>query len=157
MALTTLAHSPAEVIRYLLIQLGLGTDPEARPQGLWPVAAAGELTTPDETITVYDTAGTGDGRTMPDGAAHEHQGFQVRVRSRTHRGGGWAKANVVRETLARSVELTTVTFTEDGVTYRYLVRCVTGIGSVIVVGKETPTSRRSIFTLNAVVALEQQF
>ncbi len=49
----TLLHSPAEVIRWLLVAIGQGVDPAQG--GDWQVAVALEESSPDNAITVYDT------------------------------------------------------------------------------------------------------
>jgi hypothetical protein len=142
----TLTHSPADIIRWLLVSLGLGSDPdEGAP---WPVYAAGEPNAPDNVITVYDTAGTDDGRSMIDGEVMGHNGVQIRVRSTTHP-VGYAKADAVWTALCEEVYDNTVTI--DGVSY--LVHSVNKIGDVLALGKEVPASKRSLFTINAVVSV----
>lgn len=144
----TLENSPADVLAYLLVQLSLGTDPS--DSGSWPVYATNEPDSPDNVITTYDTAGTSDGRSQLTGEAWTHYGFQVRIRSTTPT-LGWIKADSIRKTLAESVYDITVAVGDK----RYLIHCVTRIGNVIALGKESPTSKRNLFTLNATVVLKQ--
>lgn len=145
--LTTINHSPADVLRWLLIALGLGTDPANG--GEWQVYAGNEPGTPDQVITITDTAGTPQGRLHIDGEVIATFGFQVRVRSKDHP-TGWLKADAIRNALAKSVDRTQVTV--GGVAY--LVPCVVRIGNVIPLGKES-ASKRSIFTLNAETHVRQ--
>ena len=146
----TLTHSPADVMRWLLIDMGHGTDPATEPLGLWPAYAGGEPATPDEVITVYDTAGVIDGFTMTDGEAQERHGIQIRVRSATHR-RGYNKSRAIAVALDQDVYQETVTI--DGTAY--LVWTATRTTDVLAIGKESPTSKRSIFTLNALVSMRQ--
>lgn len=141
-----MVHSPAEVIRWLLVALGLGTDPNLALA--WPIYATNEPNEPDDCITLYDTTGTQDGRSMVDGELFQHFGFQVRVRSTDHR-TGWVKAEAIRQALAKSIYQNLVS--RDG--SRYLVWCAAKISMVLVIGKDTPRSKRSLFTVNAVAPI----
>lgn len=142
-----LPHSPADVLRQLLVDLGLGSEPAAL--SLWPVYATSEPSSPDNCLTTYDTTGLTDARLMVTGEAPVHHGFQVRVRSADHQ-SGWAKANAVRTALAESVYQHTVHVGASA----YLVHAVARIGDVLTLGSESPTSKRRLFTLNAVVTLQ---
>lgn len=104
---------------------------------------------PDEVLTVYDTAWQDDGRAMVDGEEFRHYGFQVRVRSGDHP-TGWVKAFAVRYYLAEGLYDWEITI--DGALYR--VWCANG-NDIIVLGKDTPTSKRSLFTINAVAPIER--
>ena len=145
----TLLHSPADVTRHLLISLGLGTDPD--DGGAWPVYATSEPDLPDNALTIYDTVGTSDGRSMIDGELYQHYGIQVKIRAATHSGGGYGKADAIRTALAETVYDETVHVGDS----TYLVHCYSRIGEVLTLGKETPTSKRSLFSINAIVALKQ--
>lgn len=134
-------YSPADVVAQLLVDLGLCSGPGG--VGEWPVFVAGEPSSPDEAVTVYDTAGTAFGRSMATGARSENPGVQVRVRARDHR-TGWAKARQI----ARSLD-------EDAlwraVTVGAAAYCVQDFGrtsDVLALGKEVPNSKRSLFTVN---------
>lgn len=152
----TLAHSPADVIRWLLVGLGIGTDP--RNVGAWPVWAAGEPKVPDNVITVYDTVGTDDGSVMigPRGELQGHYGFLVRVRASSHP-VGWAKANAVRANLAETVYDNTVVVptlgTVAGATYT--VENCANVGHVLVLGADAANEKTFLFTVNAVVTINQ--
>lgn len=144
----TLTHSPADVLRWLLVALGYGTDPD--DGSAWPAFTGGEPGSPDAVITTYDTQGTDDGRSMIDGELFGNAGVQIRVRSATH-AAGWVKADAIQTALAEAVYDETVHIGAA----TYLVHCVSGIGDVLALGKETPTSKRSLFTLNVTVSLKQ--
>lgn len=144
----TFDHSPADVLRRLLIQLGLGTAPETRPLESWPIYASNEPSDPDNCITVYDTAGTDDGRSMIDGELFGHYGIQVRVRSLDH-ATGWLKADAIQTALAETVYDNAVTIGGSS----YLVHSANKIGDVLALGKDVSDTKRSLFTLNAVLSL----
>ena len=81
----SLTHSPADVLRWALIGLGLGTDPN-EDKG-WPVYVSREPSLPDDCVTVQGAQGTSDGYSMPTKELSEHHGCQVRVRSRLYEDG----------------------------------------------------------------------
>lgn|SRR3990167_993558 len=141
-----LIHSPADVLRRVLITLGHGVNP---PLTTWPIYAAGEPNTPDNCITVYDTEGRNDGRSMIDGEQWEHYGVQVRIRSTTHK-VGYAKAQAIAEALDQEIydEVETIDTTT------YLLHSVSRTSRVLALGKDTPNSKRTLFTINALVSLK---
>lgn len=144
-------HSPADICRRLLIGLGQLTDPLPWETGVglaWPGFVSAEPNVPDNCVTLKDTQGSDDGRVMTDGEPQDHFGFQVRVRGTDH-AAAWAKADAIRTALAMSVDNRTVSI--DASTYT--VHAIARIGQAINLGKDTPTSRRSLFTINAVVAI----
>lgn len=137
-----LIHSPAEIIAQLLRNLG----------ETWPVYATGEPADPDNVITTFDTTGANDGSSMIDGEQYGHLGVQIRVRAATHRGGGWAKAHSIAQLLDRSTHNVIVTVDSTS----YLVYDVSRNGpAVLAIGKDSPTSRRNIYTINMSVAVRQ--
>lgn len=141
----TLTHSPADIVRRLLIALGLGADP---PSSSWPIFAAHEPDLPDNCITVYDTAGVAQGRSMISGELFGTSGFQVRVRAKDHT-TGWTKADAIQTDMAKAVYQEVVTISGT----RYLVHAIVKIGDVLALGTESPTSKRHVFTINAQAVL----
>ena len=150
-------HSPADIVRELLVQLGMGSDPTVSPGSPWPVYASAEPQSPDNCITVFDTQGTDDGRTM-HGFKPDHFGIQVRVRAADHP-TAWQKADAqIRVALCEGVDDSslpqTVTLTIPLPMTRYTVPNFARIGQCLALGKEAPNSRRSIVTLNATVVIQ---
>lgn len=143
-----LTHSPADVLRWLLIDLGQGSDPA--DGAAWPVFASAEPDSPDSCLTVYDTAGRDSGRSHPDGERAEHHGVQVRVRATSHR-EGYQKARAIALALDQDVYRDTVVIGDDA----YRVWSVSRTGDVLVLGTNIPGSKRHLFTVNAVVSLRQ--
>jgi hypothetical protein len=129
-----LLHSPADIIRSLLVT-NLGE--------VWSVYVDSEPNTPDSVITIYDTSPRPDGRSMIDGEVWQHYGIQLRIRSLDHP-TGYVKATLVHDTLAEQVKKASVTLTGSV----YLVWSVSPKG-VIRMGKDKPSTKRSLFTVNA--------
>ena len=142
-----LHHSPAEVIKNLLIDKGMGTDPSM--QQAWPVFAAGSPDKPDSAMVCYDSEPYLDGRTMVDGETQLCHGFMVQFRSAGF-AGGYDKANAVADFFDRTVYLNSVNIGSA----KYLVQSVSRKGDVRHLGKE-PGTNRSLFTLNATVTVRQ--
>lgn len=140
-------NSPAEIVRQLLIDLNLGIFPIAGSPLPWQAFVSGEPPSPDNCITVYDTAGTGDGRSMIDGEPFGHYGFQVRVRSKDYK-TGWQKADAILTAMS-AVLRRKVTVNSDV----FFVQAITHISDIIPLGKEPSISKRNLFTINATVPI----
>ena len=144
---TSLTHSPADVIRWLLVSGSLGTNPSL---GLtWPIYASDDPDLPDDLMTVYDTAGVTQGRLQETGETAEHRGVMVQIRG-IDQPTTWAKADAVRAYLDESVHNEIITVGGS----QYVVHAVTRKSGPISLGRE-PTTSRFLFTLNAVVSLRQ--
>lgn len=142
-----LLNSPADIVRNLLITLGLGANP---PSSSWPIYHKSEPDTPDNVITVFDTEGRNDGRMNPTLQRMYHHGIQIRVRSGTHN-PGYIKANAIAIAIDENVYRETVTIA--GVAY--CVHCIIRTSDVIPLGKETPISKRDLFVINAILAVRK--
>lgn len=143
----TLVNSPADVLRYVLIEDGLGV---LANSGVWPIGVGVEADSPDDAITIYDTTGIGQGRTMPDGETQEMHGIQVRIRAARYE-PGYTKARSI------AVHLDTVYQKIIVVkTHTYCVHSIGRISDVISLGKESPQSKRILFTVNALVCIRMK-
>ena len=140
--------SPADISRWALIALGLGSDPDE--VAAWPIFATGEPTSPDDCITVYDTAGNDDGRAMTSGELFSHYGIQIRVRAVDHE-TGWVKADSLRTVMSQQVNALLLAVGSSN----YLVHAFTKIGVVLPIGKDAPKSKRSLFTINLTAAIRR--
>lgn len=136
-------HSPADIVRYALISLAQGTLPSAG--GAWPISVRKELDTPDETMTVFNTQGKNDGRSMIDGERDEHPGVMIRVRAKDEP-TAYLKAQSVAEALDRLYQ-EEVTIGEES----YLLHSVSRTSNVI--PASDPNSERKLFTINAIVSI----
>lgn len=144
----SLVHSPAHVVQWLLVALGVGTSPNADPLAAWPIYEDLEPQSPDNVLTVYDTTPRIHGRTNPDGETQQHYGVQVRVRSTTKE-IGWAKANdVVTAFDLQYQDVVTV----DGSSYH--VHAIHH-GGIIRLGKNVPQTKRSLYTINVMTSIRQ--
>lgn len=142
-----LIHSPADIVRRVLVSIGAGTAPESA--GGWPVFSSKEPDSPDQTLTVYNMAGFSDGRFMFDGELFYHPGIHVRVRALTSPAGA-TKAHSVRNLMSQVLD---EQVTIDGTPY--LIHCLGKITEVRELGDESPTSKRQVFTIEAVAALRR--
>jgi hypothetical protein len=147
-----LPDSPEEVIRQVLIELEVGVFPgiPPAPVGTWPIYATSEPNLPDNVITCYDTAGQDDGREMITGTLDQHYGIQIRVRSQDHP-TGWTKIAAIRQLLATQVDRMIVTLASN---QSYTVFAVVKIKQILSIGKDVPNSKRSLFTLNFLAAID---
>lgn len=141
-----LNHSPADVLRYLLVSLGYGTLPES--DAAWPIYVYSEPDTPDNCITLYDTTGRTQGRTQIDGETQEHEGIQIRIRSML-RLTGFLKASEVILSLDTEVLRNSVTIDASS----YLVQAVSRTGNPLHLGRDRPSSNRTLHTINVIIAL----
>lgn len=142
-----LTHSPADVLRSLLVALGLAAYPPATP---WPAFLGLQPDQPDDALTLTDTPGRKLGRRHHDGRVLEYPGVQVLVRSSDH-ATGWAKAAAVESALDESVYDTAVAVGASS----YLVHSVTRTSKAVFNGKETLRTARTVFTLNVLLDLRQ--
>lgn len=141
-----LAHSPADVLRRVLIALSEGVDP---PLTVWPIYASREPHSPDNCVTVIDTDGVQQGRYMKTGERAERHGVRIIVRATDHK-VGWAKARALAVAIDEDVYDNEVTL--DGTTYR--VHAVSRRGNVVSEGRNVPTSQRNVFTIEGTVSLK---
>lgn len=144
-----LEHSVGDVVRRLIVDRGWGID-YVDDDTDWATFEGVEPDLPDNCITVYDTSGVDEGRNFATGERAELNGFQVRVRSKT-KSEGAAKVREIAVGLDTDVYLMTVSVD----TTAYLVQSVKRNGDPLYIGYESPTSKRFIYTLNAVVSLRQ--
>lgn len=143
-----LTHPPADITRYLLISLGEGVLPSAG--GSWPVYAAQTPNSPDNMVVVLGTSNTHQGRTHYDGEVQERHGVQILVRCITYPVGS-TKANAIGIALDQDVYDTAIVIGSS----TYNVHAFSRTSGPIDLGKETPDSKRDLFSINATVSLRQ--
>lgn len=146
----SLVHSPAEIVRQLIIDLGDGTAPSAGSS--WPVVVDQEPNKPDSAITLYDTVGRSQGQDQPTGQLQKYPGIQIKVRA-ARSATAYTKADAIVVSLTESINRPGKQVSIS--TSAYLVQSVTITSGPIRLGKETPTSNRNAFTINIVVSLRQ--
>lgn len=148
-----LDHSPAEIIRGLLVQLGLGVNPDDDPGVAWPAYYSLTPDKANECITVVDTTGITHGRTHVDGITQEKYGIQISVRS-THVASGRRKAQDIAQAMDEDVLRNQITLdvTTGSASASYLIQSVTRQGSVLSPGIEPGTNRR-LFTANFLASI----
>ena len=142
-----LDHSPAEIVRKLLVDLSQGTEPSAA--GSWPIFAAREPTNPDSLITVFSTGIEHQGRDMNDGEVKDRYTVSVRVRCASDN-TGYIKASNIGQALDKSVRNMSVTISSK----TYLVYAASRKNGPLALGNE-PESKRVVFSLNYSLAIKQ--
>jgi len=142
-----LTHPASMVLRKAFVDLSVGSLPSAGDN--WPISVAQEINSPDSTITIYDTASVIHGRNMIDGVMDEHYGIQIRIRAADFT-TGWAKVKAIQAAIDSTIQNTGVAISSN----TYQVPAVTRKSGPISLGKE-PTSKRSLWTINAVMAIRQ--
>lgn len=147
-----LAHSPAYILRQLLVDLGLASLPS--DSSSWPVFTHNEPNTPDACITVKDTAGVKNSRNAIDGIVSEYFGCQIRLRHADPNSGD-SKLRELQAALDEDVldDVVIVTGPSGTATTSYLVHTVMR-ESATPLGK-APESNRWLFTLNVTLDLRQ--
>lgn len=135
-------HSIAEIVGQMLVDLG-----HAAENGDWKIGVNFEQDV-DRAVSVYDTAGMGQGSSMVDGQVFEHPGFQVRIKAPKHSGDGWTRADAIAKSLDA---LDQRGVTVDDATY--LVYSLNRTSRVLAPGKASPASRHSFFTVNFTAAV----
>ena len=137
-----LLHSPADILRHLLVDLGAGVLPEDGTKTNWPISEGQELNAPDNAVCTYDTEGFDFGRAQVTGQRFEHYGVMLRVRSKVER-VGWVKARSLCTIMDQEVYQETVVI--DGSTY--FVHAISRKSRPIYNGEE-PGSSRHVHTIN---------
>lgn len=145
-----LLHSPADVVRWLLVRDGYATDPA--DQAAWPCFSPSEPDRPDNCLTVRSTEGTTSGRLQATGEETDRWGFQLRVRARDEP-TGVAKAHALRKALLEVFYQEAVTLDEPAAAYT--VHSFVRVGQVMNLGAMRPDSKRWLLTINAQVILER--
>lgn len=143
-----LYHSPADILRELLISLGIGVDPDDGTDANWPIFATQEPNLPDNVITVYNSDGISHGREQIGGEQQYHHGIQVRIRATTTEVGN-VKAYAVKQCFDETIYQNAVTLGE----YSYLVHALSKTSNVIELGPEAPVSERVILVINGYMSV----
>ncbi|MGL6095054.1 MAG: minor capsid protein [Fimbriiglobus sp.] len=145
-----MTHPPAAVVAKLLVDLGLCSSyGGGRGSAGWCAFVGVEPDDPDQAVTAYDTAGPNFGRLQDTGEFSGYDGIQLRVRGATYPTAR-KKAEDLITTLSavydRTVSLETCS---------YLVHDVGDLNDVVPLGKDSPTARRFLFTVNCHVVVRQ--
>lgn len=146
----TLVHSPAEILAHLLVRVGQCTtvDDDGQTTGDWPVSANIERREPDACVTVYDTEDSSWLVRDLTGDVTGPEPFQLRVAAATNRIAR-AKAASIYDYLSRTLDRQFVTVESR----YYEVQCCDNFRKILTLGKETPTSKRSVVVFNAAVTI----
>jgi len=143
-----LRHSPSDIIRHLLVNIGVGSLPSDNLE--WPIYDSLENDSPDNAITIYCSSGVPMGRQQTNGVIPQQYGVQFRIRANSTV-FGYRKASEIEATIDTVVLNNTVTVDSE----TYVVKCINRKGTVISLGAESPQTKRTIYTLNALATLER--
>ena len=145
-----LNHSPADIMRYLLVNLDLGSDPDVGTNlGDWPIYVSTEPSLPDDVITVFGTTAIHQGRLQVDGEVQERDGIQIRVRSVGYP-IGYAKIKAIATALDEVLYMDGVLIDSDS----YAVHSWVRTSGPLELGKQ-PETKRELFTLNGTIVVKQ--
>jgi hypothetical protein len=130
-----------------LVDLGLVTLPSSN--GSWPAyhSYLPDKKNVDDVIAVYDSAAVDQGRTA-DGESQQFYGIQISLRS-----DDIDEATFKGRTILRAIDRQTHNRTVIVNGFTYLIHDMTTSGDLVNAGVENPTTRRRLFTINAIVAL----
>lgn len=140
----TLHHSPAEIIRQLLIDAGVVEDLASgtADNSDWTCFVNSHPELPDNSVCIYNTTAVGHGREQINGETQKHYGIQVRVRGEVV-DSTYVKARDILDQF-ESVLRAAVTIGASS----YLVQAVHIAGDILDIGYDGASGRR-LFTLNA--------
>lgn len=144
-----LEHSPADVLRSALVDLGLGSTP-TNPPGDWPVYVDSRPDRPDAAIVITDTAGQNQARVF-QGERAELYGVQILVTGATA-AVAYPKAQDIATALDTGIKLLWVSI---GLSAYLINSVVRSPGPVLRLGKGKPGDSLSRYVINALVNLEQ--
>lgn len=108
-----LTHSPADILRYIIVAHGWGILPPGSSNPDWSVFVDKEPDRPDNCITLYNTSAKYNGR-VHSGEVQEQHGIQVRVRSALSN-EGYTRARGVAIELDEQLSIESITI--GGSTY----------------------------------------
>ena len=142
-----LDHPPEFVVRTLLIDLGMATEPADDDD--WPVFVSNEPDQPDSCIIVVENGSVLRGRHHFDGEVQEGYGVQIKVRSIDY--SARQTIGAIVEALDQQVRNTLVEVSSAD----YRVYSMHRTGSVLHPGKGPGNSNRDLFTVNYVATIDQ--
>jgi hypothetical protein len=150
--------SPADVIAQLLIDLGYVEDPNLAGTAklIWPVSVDSELASPDDIVCITNTDPVNSGRVQVTGQMSELWGIQFKVRAVDPQ-VAYRKSNQLVVAMDQEIyHQTTIihpTATTSGGTY--FVGAITRKSGPLSLGREASATKRSLYTINAIVDIIQ--
>lgn len=142
-----LDHSPADIVRKLIVDRGLGVLPDNHVAGAtdWPVYAEEEPTAVDSCVTVYNSEDLAHAQLMHGGYQVESHGVQVLVRAILPN-VGFPKARAIAVSLDAVNDVDVVLGDNTYIVYG-IVRT-----SFLALGKEANSNRRH-YSINALAGI----
>lgn len=146
----SLLHSPADIIRYLMVAQGYGSLPSL--SSTWPISVGRENKEAESTITVYDDEGRDRGRIMNDGSRPVLEGYQIRFRS-TDPKAAFLKARATMVAMD-ALYLVTVPIADSAGVRRYYTVHSINRGLLINLSENLPTSSHGIYVCNCLSSIK---
>lgn len=144
-----LNHPPAKIIRQLLVNLGIGTEPSS--SGAWPIYYASMPSSPDSLIAVFDDPVNEfmDGWHQYDGERFEAPGIQIAIRGARDQ-GAWDKWEALRVAIDGSASYNRTVSIDSS---RYVVQSITRRGGPR--PTKAPDSDRRVIFVNAAAEINK--
>lgn len=153
-----LNDSPADIVAQLLIDIGLADDPDQPGTASleWPVSVDSELATPDDALFVSNTDPLQSGRVQLTGQMSELYGVQIKIRAADPQ-VAFKKANEVAVAIDQQIyhRTTTVPPSSKSTGGSYFVGAITRKSGPLALGREGSATKRSLYTINTVVDINQ--
>tara|TARA_R110000824_G_scaffold5196_7_gene24127 strand:+ start:873 stop:1334 length:462 start_codon:yes stop_codon:yes gene_type:complete len=150
-----LKHTPSEIVAQLLIDLDLSSDPEETGTGTvsdFPIFIAFFPDTPNNSLCISDTDGVLLSRDMVEGETVDRYGLQIRSRVKTTEyTSGYNKLAEMRQVFSEDVLDNQVELEST----QYIIHNLRVTGTILVSGKESPQSKRNLFSLNLLATIHQ--
>ena len=146
----TLDHSPAEICKHAIVDMGHGVDPSASSTTAWMTYSDGFPDKGNDSMIVVQSAdGRDHGREHVSNKRVESHGVRVLIRSAAYT-AGFVKGNAIGQSMDSFLDRTV----NIGGT-RYVVKNFIRTSDVLFLGRDLPSSKRFLFSINAQVNLEK--
>ena len=156
-----MTDSPAAVIAQALIDKGVAYDPSGTASS-WQISVDSSLDSPDDALEVHNTDPMFQARNQITGNMEGFHAFQLTVRS-VDPEKAWTMANRIARDFdllpsqnSESINYTNPTVVhQDSTSSNYSIGAVTRKSGPMYVGHDMSSSRRTIYTINAIVPILQ--
>lgn len=132
----------------LTTQLNLDTNPT------FPVYMGTRPDTPDDCITVVETVGTNQGRYLQSGGHIERNSASIMVRANAYEKGDDKARLIVRNLTEPAYGLVLPLNMASNTAGFYLIQNVSKVSGPIPLGKETPDSKRYLWSINILLTID---
>ena len=149
-----LSHAASEVVKQLLIDLGVGTNSLSYDD--WPVYSNNEPDSPDNCITLTDTAGMNDGKLQINGEVQDQCGLQVRVRATDFMLGRDRMTEIMQKLDTACRAAVSLQQRIGTAMSSYLIHSAERASGMFAIGSDPTNSERELFTSNYLVSITEE-